>query len=178
VGAPCLARVSGRGTALLPLAKMQAFDMITKRMGIKLFPLSVAAVFGMNLAVESATVDELLAGVGKVDISREGEGEGVDAGENPPWVKVVAISQGDTHAIIVAVDAVAIAEIGSIRDPYLANVRETVKDSLGINPKSIIINASHYYSLVAQDVEKRSIDAITTAWNTPSASESPCWDEA
>ena len=132
-----------------------------ERMKIKLLPLFAVAVFGLNPAVELAAADELLAGVGKVDISREGS----NAGENPPWVKAVAISQGDTHVIIVAVDAVAIAEIGSIKDPYLANVREAVKDSLGIDPKSILINASHCHSQVAPDVEKRTIDAITTAWN-------------
>lgn len=104
---------------------------------------------------------ELLAGVGKVDITRPGS----DAGENPPWVKALVISKGDTHAVIVTVDAVAIAEIGSINDPYLANVREALKESPGIPAESIIINASHCHSVVANDVEQRTIDAVRAAWN-------------
>lgn len=63
--------------------------------------------------------DELLAGVGKMDITRPGE----DAGDNPPLVKALVRSQGETNVVIITVDAVAIAEIGSIRDPYLAEVR-------------------------------------------------------
>lgn len=129
-------------------------------MNFRLILLSIVAV-GIALAPVSALAEELLAGVGKVDISRDG----ADAGENPPWVKVVVISQGNAHAVLVAVDAVAIAEIGSIRDPYLANVRAAVSDSLGVDPKSIVINASHCHSVVAPDVEQRTIDAITMAWN-------------
>ncbi len=124
--------------------------------------LILAAFFCLAPLPECFAADELLAGVGKVNISREGS----DAGDNPPWVKAVAISRGDKHAIIVAVDAVAIAEIGTIKDPYLANVRAAVQKSLGIDPQSIVINASHCHSVVALDVEKRTVDAITKAWNS------------
>ena len=63
--------------------------------------------------------EPLLAGVGKVNITREGH----DADTNPLWAKALVLSRGETNVVLVSIDAVAIAEIGSIKDPYLANVR-------------------------------------------------------
>ncbi|MDB4662139.1 hypothetical protein OAE61_00735 [Verrucomicrobiales bacterium] len=123
-------------------------------------PLILLATIAFCFCVNESRAEDLMAGVGKVDITREG----ADAGTNPLWVKAVAISRGETHAIIVSVDAVAIAEIGSIKDPYLKNVRSAVQKSLGISPESIVVNASHCHGVVALDVEKRTIDAITMAW--------------
>ena len=123
-------------------------------------PLFLLATIAFCFFVNESRAEDLMAGVGKVDITREG----ADAGENPLWVKAVAISRGETHAIIISVDAVAIAEIGSIKDPYLKNVRSAVQKSLGISPESIVVNASHCHGVVALDVEKRTIDAITMAW--------------
>lgn len=105
---------------------------------------------------------ELLAGVGKVDITREGN----DAGDNPPFVRALVLSSGETHAVIVSIDAVAIAEIGSIRDPYLANVRASLEETLGIPPQSVLVNASHCHAVVAADVEERTVRAVTEAWNS------------
>lgn len=104
----------------------------------------------------------LLAGVGKVDITRPGE----DAGSNPPLVKALVLSKGVTNVVIITLDAVAIAEIGSIRDPYLAEVRAALSDSFGIKAESVLINASHCHALVADDVAARTVQAVKIAWES------------
>ncbi|MDF1740750.1 MAG: hypothetical protein P1U86_16440 [Verrucomicrobiales bacterium] len=120
-----------------------------------LFAAIIFCSFALPLEAET-----ILGGVAKVDITRAGE----DAGENPLWAKALVLSRGDTHVVIVTVDAVAIAEIGSIRDPYLANVRSELQKSIGVPPQSIIINASHCHGIVAPDVEAKTIEAVTKAW--------------
>jgi len=106
--------------------------------------------------------DELLAGVGKVDITRPGE----DAGSNPPMVKALVLSQGETNVVIITLDAVAIAEIGSIRDPYLAEVRKTLSESFGIKAEAVLVNASHCHALVADDIAARTEQAVKSAWES------------
>lgn len=123
-------------------------------------PRSLLALVTFLFLPLNAHADELLAGTGKIDITRPS----LDTGDDRLWVKALALSRGDAHAVIVTVDAVAIAEIGSIKDPYLANVRAAVGKSLGIDPISVVINASHCHGVVAHDVEQRTIKAITDAW--------------
>lgn len=104
--------------------------------------------------------DELLAGVGKMDITRPGE----DAGDNPPLVKALVLSQGEINVVIITVDAVAIAEIGSIRDPYLAEVRSQLAAFAKIEGSSVIVNVSHCHALVADDIVARTVEAVRIAW--------------
>jgi len=114
------------------------------------------------LSASSAFSDELLAGAGRVDITRPG----ADAGSNPPLVKALVLSRGATNAVIITLDAVAVAEIGSIRDPYLAEVRAALTDSFGIAPESVLVNASHCHALVADDIAARTIEAVKLAWES------------
>ena len=107
-----------------------------------------------------AFADDLLAGIAKVDITRPGH----DAGENPPFVTALVLSSGKTNAVVIAVDAVAIAEIGSIRDPYLVDVRAALQDQFSISPASVIINASHCHAVVSTDITNLTIQAVETAW--------------
>jgi len=109
-----------------------------------------------------ADADELLAGVGRVEITRPG----ADAGTNPPMVKALVLSRGATNAVIITVDAVAVAGIGSIRDPYLAEVRTALTESLGIAPGSVLVNASHCHALVADDIAARTVQAVKAAWES------------
>ncbi len=106
--------------------------------------------------------EPLLAGVAKVEITHPDH----PAKENPPFVKALVLSQGGTHAVIVAVDAVAIAEIGSIQDPYLARVRTVLQRTLGIPPEALLVNASHCHALVAPDIAERTVRAVTQAWES------------
>ena len=71
----------------------------------------------------AAAVTTLKAGVARVEITD------YDAGpvNDPSYVKALAISNGDTTAIIVTVDAVAIGGIGRIGNTYLPSVRRNCR---------------------------------------------------
>ncbi|MDF1753179.1 MAG: hypothetical protein P1U89_10425 [Verrucomicrobiales bacterium] len=105
---------------------------------------------------------DLLAGVGKVEITRKGAPA---EGSNRLWAKALVLSRGETNIVIVTLDVVAIDEISSVRAPFLENVRATVRESLGIDPKSIVVNASHCHGVVEPNIEKQTVDTITAAWN-------------
>lgn len=117
--------------------------------------LTATAALSPNLRAEP-----LLAGAAKVEIAHPDH----PAKENAPCVRALVLSRGETHAVVVAIDAVAVAEIGSIRDPYLADVREGLRGSLGIDPASILVNASHCHAQVAPDMVERTLRAVSEAW--------------
>ncbi len=123
------------------------------------FHLLLALILTTAVPAESARAAELLAGVAKVDITD------TDAGpvNDPLFVKALVLKHDATTIVIATVDAVAIAEIGSIRNDYLANVRSGVQQLLGIEPAHILINASHCHGRVCADVEQRTVQAIKAA---------------
>src|SRR5262249_50096894 len=79
-----------------------------------------AAIFGAGLFTSpGARAAELSAGAARVDITNR------DAGpvNDPLYAKALVLKDDSTTMVIVTVDAVAIAGIGSIKNEYLANVR-------------------------------------------------------
>ena len=102
----------------------------------------------------------LLSGVAKVIITDPEAGPAND----PLYVKALALRSGAATAVIVTVDAVAIAEIGSIKNDFLANVRSQLKEELNLDPAHILINASHCHGKVCADVEARTVQAVVEAW--------------
>ena len=102
----------------------------------------------------------LLAGVAKVVITDPDAGPAND----PLYVKALVLRSGDETAVIVTVDAVAIAEIGSIKNDFLANVRSQLNRELNLDPARILINASHCHGKVCADVESRTVRAVREAW--------------
>jgi hypothetical protein len=126
-----------------------------------IFPILPFLIVVMTLlGPADAEAETLLAGVAKVDITHPDH----PAKENPPMVKALVLSQGGTDAVIIAIDAVAVAEIGSIHDPFLAEVRAALQKDPGITPDSFVVNASHCHALVAPDIAARTIRAVTEAW--------------
>ena len=118
------------------------------------------------------TPGQLRAGVAKVDITRTQPTisndplyANIDAGtiNDRLYAKALVLKQNDTTAVIITVDAVAIAEIGSIRNEYLADVRAQVHADLQIEPSSILINASHCHGVVCTDIVARTVQAIKAA---------------
>ncbi len=118
------------------------------------------------------TAAPLQAGVAKVDITRTDSTTTTD----PPYanidaatindrlyVKALVLRQGNTTAVLVTVDAVAIAEIGTIRDDYLANVRTKLHANLQIEASSVLINASHCHGVVCSDIVERTVEAVKKA---------------
>lgn len=109
---------------------------------------------------ESNAPGQLRAGVAKGDITN------TDAGpcNDPLYVKALVLTDDSTTAAIVTVDAVAIAEIGYIRNDYLANVRSQLHKEIKIAEKNVLINASHCHGAVCADVQPRTIRAVKEAW--------------
>ena len=101
-----------------------------------------------------------LAGVAKVVITDPDAGPAND----PLYVKALVLKSGSETAVIVTVDAVAIAEIGSIRNEFLANVRSQLNRELNLDPARILVNASHCHGRVCVDVEARTVQAVVEAW--------------
>ena len=108
----------------------------------------------------TAAADRLLAGVGKVEITNHAAGPVND----PLQVKALALRLADVAAVLVTVDAVAIAEIGSIRSGFLDEVRSRVHEEFGIAPAAVVVNASHCHGAVCADVVDRTVQAVRAAW--------------
>lgn len=103
---------------------------------------------------------QLRAGAAKVDITHPD----TDTRDGDRlFVKALVVSDGETTAVIVTVDAVAIAEIGSIKNDYLANVRRQLEKELRIKPANVMINASHCHGVVCADIEQRTVEAVQEA---------------
>jgi len=102
---------------------------------------------------------ELKAGTGKVDITD------YEAGlvNDPLYVKALVLQSGETMAVLVSVDAVAIGEIGPISNDYLPTVRSELLTALKLKRENILINASHCHGKVCADVAERTVKAVTQA---------------
>lgn len=111
------------------------------------------------LSPQQATA-ELRAGAASVDITDKEAGPV----SSPPFVKALVITDGTTTAVIATVDAVAVAEIGSIKNDYLSKVRTKLQQELGIMPANVMINASHCHAKVCTDIEERTVQAVKAAY--------------
>jgi hypothetical protein len=105
-------------------------------------------------------IAQLEAGVAKVNITNTEAGLVNDS----LYVRALVLNDGRNHAVIITIDAVAIAEIGTIRNDYLAKVRSQLKKDLNINVNNIVINASHCHGIVRPDVDKLTVQAVKEAW--------------
>ena len=122
--------------------------------------LVAAALVVSGLSAGAARAGQLSAGAAKVEITN------VDAGpvNDPLYVKALVLRDENTTAVLITVDAVAIAEIGSIRKEFLSNVRAQLAKDLQIKPANVLVNASHCHGVVCADVEQRTVAAVKEAW--------------
>ena len=120
--------------------------------------IATVALFG-SLSTSTALAAQLSAGVAKVDITN------VDAGpvNDRLWVKALVIKSDSITAVIVTLDAVAIGEIGHIKNDFLPKVRARIEKELGIQPTSVLVNASHCHGVVCSDVDERTFQAVKLA---------------
>jgi hypothetical protein len=102
---------------------------------------------------------ELKAGAAKIDITSEAAGPA----NGRLHARAIVISDGTTTAAIVALDVVAIGEIGHIKDDFLPTVRTEIQKTLGIPPSNMIVNASHCHGTPAKDTDQRTIKVIKQA---------------
>ena len=105
------------------------------------------------------SLPRLLAGAAKVVITDEKAGLAND----PLYAKALVLKSDDMTAVLVTVDAVAIAEIGSIQNCYLETVRSRLANKPGIDPAYVIVNASHCHGRVCTDVAERTVQAVREA---------------
>ena len=121
----------------------------------------ILALGALALLPPSAPAAEtaLRAGVAKVEITDpQAKGPG-----DPLYVKALAVSDGETTAVLMTVDAVAIGEIGPIPNDYLRKVRSRLEKELRIQPANVMVNASHCHGIVCKDVDDRTVQAVKQA---------------
>ncbi|MGL5096724.1 MAG: hypothetical protein ACRDD1_14110, partial [Planctomycetia bacterium] len=127
----------------------------SKTVGVRV--LLTATVCFLNVA--SAFAGGLVAGAAAVDITNRE----VLIVNDPLYAKALVIKNNAVSLVLITVDAVAVAEIGSIKNDYVANVRTRLKKDLGIEPAGVVVNASHCHGVVCDDVEDRTVEAVKKA---------------
>ncbi|MFG0262421.1 MAG: hypothetical protein ACF788_08520 [Novipirellula sp. JB048] len=120
--------------------------------------LMAMAANGGGKAVAASTAS-LSAGVAKVDITDREAGPVND----PLYVKALVIKSSAATMALITVDAVAIGEIGRIKNDYLPTVRAALEKELGISPSHVLVNASHCHGVVCADVDERTVAAVKQA---------------
>lgn len=114
-----------------------------------------------SVAPASLLAAPLRAGAAKVDITSPDEP--TRPGDRL-WARALVLSDGVTTTVLVTLDAVAIENIGYIKNDYLPNVRAALEKDLKIKPESVLVNASHCHGIVCKDVDQRTVQAVKEAW--------------
>jgi hypothetical protein len=105
-----------------------------------------------------ADAAQLQAGVAKVDIT-----DRTGPVNDPCFAKALVLRNGETVAVLITVDAVAIGEIGRIGNGFMATVRSRLERKLAIPPTSVVINASHCHGIVRPDTAQLVVQAVEEA---------------
>jgi len=116
-----------------------------------------------SAATGRETPPPLLAGAARIDITHPDH----PSPSCPLRARALAFEQPENgrSALVIAIDVVALAEIGPLRDPFLARVRSRIEESTGIPADSIIVNASHCHGIPCEDVEDRVVAVAEEAWS-------------
>ena len=110
--------------------------------------------------INTAQAAPLRAGAAKIDITHPDQPAKPNDGL---FARALVLSDGQTTAVLVTVDAVAIGEIGPITHEYLPKVRAALEKDLKIKPTNVLINASHCHGIVCSDVAERTVEAVKAA---------------
>lgn len=119
---------------------------------------SLIAGAALGWCADSIPAAELLAGVARVDIT-----DRAGPVNDPCYAKALVLKRGETTAVLVTVDAVAIGEIGRIGNDFLATVRGQLQTELGMAPSSLIVNASHCHGVVRADTPRLVVQVVKEA---------------
>lgn len=122
--------------------------------------LALAVAVVLALATGPLDAGPLRAGTAKVDISSPEAGPP----RGPLYAKALVLTDGQTTAVLVTLDVVAIGEIGPIGNEFLPNLRARLQRELGLKPEGLLVNASHCHGVPARDVEDRTVAAVREAW--------------
>ncbi|MES2675607.1 MAG: hypothetical protein V4660_15300 [Pseudomonadota bacterium] len=119
----------------------------------------VFAIFFYAFAADVHAAAILYAGSAKIEISdRSGPVN------DPAYAKALVLKQGSKLLVLVTLDAVALAEIGRIPNSFMSDVRKKLKDELNIDPRNIVITASHSHSIVRNDVADLTVKVVKNAF--------------
>lgn len=113
----------------------------------------------VGLSTRAGWGEPLRAGVARVDITDRQAGKVND----PCYAKALVLRAGKTTAVLVTVDAVAIGEIGRIRNDFLAKVRREIAQDPSLADAHVLINASHCHGVVRADTDELVVRAIREA---------------
>ena len=100
------------------------------------------------------------AGVGKANISSTEPGTIVN---DSLYVKALVLEDNQKTIAIITIDVVALEKIGHIPDHYLSSVRTLLQDKFNIQPRHVLINASHCHGKPRPDVVGQTIYAVERA---------------
>jgi hypothetical protein len=128
---------------------------VTVRRAVACFAVCLLALIGST----SLEASQLWAGAAKVDITNREAGPVSD----PLYAKALVIKDDNTTVALATVDAVAIGEIGYIKNDYLGKVRGRIEQELKIAPSHVLVNASHCHGIVCDDVDQRTFQAVKLA---------------
>ncbi len=120
--------------------------------------LHAAILCTLALATASLHAAELRAGTAKIDIT-----DRTVPVNDACFAKALVLKSGETTAVLITVDAVAIGEIGRIGSGFLAVVRGQLEKEAGIAPESVIINASHCHGIIRADTAQLVVQAVKEA---------------
>jgi hypothetical protein len=120
----------------------------------------LAAALVALAATNVGQAGQLRAGAAKVDITHPD----TNPRNERLWVRALVLSDNETTAVMVTVDAVAIGELGAIKNDYLPKVRMQLEQDLKISPTSVLINASHCHGVICAEIEQRTAQAVKEAW--------------
>jgi hypothetical protein len=119
----------------------------------------MAILLGVGLfPCARARAAQLRAGVAKVDIT-----DRTGPVNDPCFAKALVLKNGETMAVLITLDAVAIGEIGRIGNDFMATVRSRLEKELAIPPTSVVVNASHCHGIVRPDTAQLVVHAVTEA---------------
>lgn len=118
----------------------------------------LAVLLGAIAAANHASA-ALRAGAAKVDITDPAS----PVRDGALYAKALVLNEGETTAVVLTVDAVAIGEIGPIRNDFLAKVRLQIEKELNIKPGCVLVNASHCHGRVCKEVDQRAVQAVKEA---------------
>jgi len=144
-----------------PVAKSRSLR-IGRQPNRRWMHLAVPAAIVLAVALcppAAADAAGLRAGVAKVEITNT-EAKPVN---DPLYVKALVLKDDATTAVIITVDAVAIGEIGPIKNDYLPTVRRQLEQELNIQPTNVLVGASHCHGSVCADVAERTVRAVKQA---------------
>lgn len=99
----------------------------------------------------------MLAGVAKIDIT-----DRTGPVNDPCFAKALVLKSGETTAVLITLDAVAVGGIGRVGNGFMATVRKGLQE-LGIAPSSVVVNASHCHGIVRGDLEPLVIQSVKEA---------------